>query len=136
MNDIKVSVSIVLPGSTLFTQEKAETLEKEQPNSGFETKSQVINTPIPNSKKDRKKLKGDKVKKTTISYTIRKCKTAKQVLKLNKETYLAMVSSSCPEWIKIQRWNTMNRNQRLEAHIQRIMEDLQGISYSYQILND
>ena len=42
MNEIKVSVSVILRGSILLTQEEAETLEKEQPKSGFNKQTQVV----------------------------------------------------------------------------------------------
>lgn len=125
MNEIKVSVSIVLRGSTLFTQEEAETLEKKQSNKGFEKHTQVVENP--NNRKDRQ----------TIHYQTRKCRTACQSIKLYKEAYLYMTSkSSCPEWEKINKWSSMSKKERLESHLQRLTEHLGGISFTYKVFED
>ena len=85
MNEIKVSVSIVLQGSILFTQEEAETLEKEQSGSGFDNQTQVIEN-----------LNGKG--RTVIHYKTRKCRPACQSVKLCKEAYLYMIDrNSCTE---------------------------------------
>lgn len=124
-NEIKVSVSIVLLGSTLFTQEEAETLEKEQPNSGFEKHTQVVENP--KNRKDRE----------TIHYQTRKCRPASQSIRLCKEAYLHMIdSSACPEWVKKSAWVSMSKKERLESHLQRLTEHLKGISYTYKVFDD
>lgn len=123
MNEIKVSVSIVLRGSTLFTQEEAETLEKEQPKSGFNKQTQVVTD--------------DKGHKKAIHYQTRKCRPASQSIKLCEEAYLHMINeSACPEWMKRSKWATMSEKERLEAHLQRLTEHLGGTSYTYQVFED
>lgn len=125
MNEIKVSVSIVLQGSTLFTQEEAETLEKEQPKSGFEKHTQVVENP--KNRKDRE----------TIHYQTRRCRPASQSVKLCKEAYLHMIDkSACPEWEKMNKWATMSKKERLESHLQRLTEHLGGLSYTYKMFED
>lgn len=124
MNEIKVSVSIVLQGSILFTQEEAETLEKEQPGSGFDSQTQVV-----------KNLngKGGKV----VHYKTRKCRPACQSVKLCKEAYLYMIDrNSCPEWEKTKKWATMSKKERLESHLKRLTEHFGGTSFSYKIFED
>lgn len=124
MNEIKVSVSIVLPGSTLFTQEKAETLEKEQPKSGFEKHTQVVGSP---NKKDRQ----------VIHYQTRKCKTASQSVRLCKEAYLHMIDkSACPKWEKVSQWVAKSDKERLESHLQKLTEHLGGTSFTYEVFED
>lgn len=125
MNEIKVSVSIVLQGSTLFTQEEAETLEKEQPNSGFKKHTQVVENP--KNRKDRE----------TIHYQTRKCRPASQSVKLCKEAYFHMIDkSACPGWEKVSKWATMSKKERLESHLQRLTEYLGGTSYTYKVFED
>lgn len=125
MNEIKVSVSIVLQGSTLFTQEEAETLEKEQPKSGFKKHTQVVENP--KNRKDRE----------TIHYQTRKCRPANQSVKLCKEAYLYMIDKdACPEWVKKNKWATMSKKERLESHLQRLTEHLGGTSYTYKVFED
>lgn len=124
MNEIKVSVSIVLQGSILFTQEEAETLEKEQSGSGFDNQTQVV-----------KNLngKGEKV----VHYKTRKCRPACQSVKLCKEAYLYMIDkNSCPEWEKTKKWATMSKKERLESHLKRLTEYFGGTSFSYKIFDD
>ena len=124
MNEIKVSVSIVLQGSILFTQEEAETLEKEQSGSGFDNQTQVV-----------KNLngKGGKV----VHYKTRKCRPACQSVKLCKEAYLYMIDrNSCPEWEKTKKWATMSKKERLESHLKRLTEHFGGTSYTYQVFED
>ena len=125
MNEIKVSVSIILPGSILLTQEKAETLEKEQPNSGFEKNTQVVTD-------DRGK------NREVIHYQTRKCRTANQSIKLNREAYLSMIDkSTCPIWFKNpKRWATMSSKEMLESHLKRLTEHLGGISFTYKVFED
>lgn len=125
MNEIKVSVSIILRGSILLTQEEAETLEKEQPNSGFEKHTQVVENP--ENRKDRQ----------VIHYQTRKCRPASQSVKLCKEAYLHMIDKDeCPEWMKISKWAAMSKKERLEAHLQRLTEHLGGLSYTYEVFDD
>lgn len=125
MNEIKVSVSIVLRGSILLTQEEAETLEKEQPKSGFEKHTQVVENP--KNRKDRQ----------VIHYQTRKCRPASQSVKLCKEAYLNMIDkSACPEWVKKNKWASMSEKERLEAHLQRLTEHLGGISFTYKVFDD
>lgn len=124
MNEIKVSVSIVLQGSILLTQEEAETLEKEQPKSGFEKHTQVVENP--NGKN-----------KQVIHYQTRKCRTACQSVKLCKEAYLHMIDkSACPEWEKMNKWTSKSNKERLESHLQKLTEHLGGISFTYKVFED
>lgn len=125
MNEIKVSVSIILRGSILLTQEEAETLEKEQPKSGFERHTQVVEDP--NNRKDRQ----------VIHYQTRKCRTASQSVKLCKEAYLHMIDkSACPEWEKVSKWVAKSNKERLESHLQRLTEHFGGISFTYKVFED
>lgn len=124
MNEIKVSVSIVLQGSILFTQEEAETLEKEQSGSGFDNQTQVV---------ENLNGKGGRV----VHYKTRKCRPACQSIKLCKEAYLYMIDrNSCPEWEKTKKWAAMSKKERLESHLQRLTEHFRGTSYTYKIFED
>lgn len=124
MNEIKVSVSIILRGSILLTQEEAETLEKEQPKSGFEKHTQVVENP---NGKDRQ----------VIHYQTRKCRTACQSVKICKEAYFHMIDkSACPEWEKMNKWTSKSNKERLESHLQKLTEHLGGISFTYKVFED
>lgn len=124
MNETKVSVSIILRGSILFTQEEAETLEKEQPKSGFEEHTQVVEG---SNRKNRR----------VIHYQTRKCRTITQSVKLCKEAYLYMIDkSACPEWEKVKEWANKSKKERLESHLKRLTEHLGGTSYTYKVFED
>ena len=124
MNEIKVSVSIVLQGSILFTQEEAETLENKQPGKGFDNQTQVV---------ENLNGKGRMV----VRYKTRKCRPACQSVKLCKEAYLYMIDrNSCPEWEETKKWATMSKKERLESHLKRLTEHFGGTSYTYQVFED
>lgn len=123
MNEIKVSVSIVLQGRTLLTQEVANTLEQQKIGSGFQSHTQI--------------LKGKKGEITKISYKTRKCETIRQSIKINKAAYQAFISpKECPSFVKPGQWSQMSQKQRLEANLQRLCEGLQGLSYTYEVFED
>lgn len=125
MKEIKVSVTIILQGRVLLTQEEAETLEKIQPNRGFEKHFQIVENP--KNRKDKK----------VVHYTTRKCRPASQSIKLCKEAYLCMIDKSiCPEWEKKGQWATKSKKERLESHLKRLTEYFEGISFTYKVFED
>lgn len=112
MNEIKLSLSIELQGSTMFSKEEC-----------LKTTHKVIE------------------KKTTnpeiTTFHTRKCKSATQSLNMNKEAYEYMIDKdSCPSWSKPGKWAAMSEKERLEAHLQRTVEYLGGTSYTYQVFED
>ena len=72
-----------------------------------------------------------------ITFHTRKCKPATQSLNMSKEAYEYMIDKdSCPSWSKPGKWAAMSEKERLEAHLQRTVEYLGGISYTYQVFED
>ena len=58
-------------------------------------------------------------------------------MNMNKEAYEYMIDkNSCPSWSKPGKWAAMSEKERLEAHLQRTVEHLGGISYTYQVFED
>ena len=56
---------------------------------------------------------------------------------MSKEAYEHMIDEgSCPSWSKPGKWAAMSEKERLEAHLQRTVEYLGGISYTYQVFED
>jgi hypothetical protein len=47
-----------------------------------------------------------------------------------------MTSKECPSFSHPKKWFTMNQTERLEAHLKRIVADLKGKSFTYEILDD
>lgn len=72
-----------------------------------------------------------------ITFHTRKCKSATQSLNMSKEAYECMIDKdTCPSWSKPRKWALMSKKERLEAHLQRIVEYLGGTSYTYQVFED
>lgn len=120
MSEIKLSLSIELQGSTMFSKEEC-----------LKTTHKVI----------EKKTKAGKIYKKTnpeiITFHTRKCKPATQSLNMSKEAYEYMIDKdSCPSWSKLGKWAAMSEKERLEAHLQRTVEHLGGTSYTYQVFED
>ena len=138
MNEIKLSLSIELPGGTMLSKEKClKTLHKVV---NRETKTgETYKTTIKVKAEDWDKM----VKHTmlmrgkTLTFYTRKCKPARQSLSISKEAYEYMIDKdSCPSWSKPGKWAAMSEKERLEAHLQRTVEYLGGISYTYQVFED
>ena len=122
-NEIKVNLSVALRGRTMLSEEMAESLEK-QNSAGYDKFSMKISNP-------------DGKNSEVIHVKTRKSRTVNQSLNISKEGYNAMIDSSNPPyWIKPRTWSGLSIKLRLEAHLQRICESLDGISYTYQIFED
>lgn len=123
MNEIKISVSITLPGSVLFTQAEAEQLEKEKTGTGYDMTRLVVSD-----------KKGNK---DVLNIRTRRCKPASQSINMSKEAYDYMTSGDgCPPNIKSFVWFKMNKRQRLEAHLDLVCKALNGTSYTYKVFDE
>lgn len=118
-NTIKVSLSVVLPGRTMLSQQVAENT----PNSFDEFKVEVSDP------------KGENREVLTVQ--TRKCAPVSQSLNISKDAYDAMIDKElCPYWCKAGTWAGMNNKMRLKAHLKRIAEGLGGTSFTYQVFED
>lgn len=126
MNEIKVSLSIVLQGSTMYSQEQAKALEEEKVGTGYDTFSMRVEGKKSDGKKDVQ----------TITVKTRKSKPASQSLNLSMDAYNYMVSNEAPYFVKPRDWERLTKKQRLEAHLKRIVEELGGVSFTYAVLDN
>lgn len=126
MNEIKVSLSIVLQGSTMDSQEQAKALEKEKVGTGYDTFSMRVEGKKSDGKKDVQ----------TITVKTRKSKPASQSLNLSMDAYNYIVSNEAPYFVKPRDWERLTKKQRLEAHLKRIVEELGGVSFTYAVLDN
>lgn len=165
MYNIKVSLTIELPGGTILSkQECLKQLRKPVTNI---TGKQVIKKGIPQfttetvedwSKCDKHILKVyNKVKKETEykPYYTRKSIPARQHMDISQEAYESMVSDSYPEGYKApfgfkpdkelskkgygltqQAWMKLSEDEKLMWHFQRIAADLGGEVADYSVLDD
>ena len=144
MSEIKLSLSIELQGSTMLSKEEC-----------LKTTHKVIEKKTKTGKIYKKTIEvevedWDKMEKHSmrvadtdgsnpeiITFHTRKCKPAMQSLNMSKEAYEYMTDKdSCPSWSKHSKWATMSKKERLESHLQRTVEHLGGISYTYQVFED
>ena len=125
MNEIKVSLSIVLQGSTMYSQEQAKALEEEKVGTGYDTFSMRVES-LKNGEKDAE----------TITVKTRKYKPAGQSLNLSMDAYEYMIGKEAPYFVKPRDWERLTKKQRLEAHLKRICEELGGVSFTYAVLDN
>ena len=123
MNEIKVSLSIILQGGVMYSQEQAKALEEEKVGTGYDTFSMRV---------EGKKSDGNQ----TITVKTRKCKPAGQSLNLSMDAYEYMIGKEAPYFVKPRDWERLTKKQRLEAHLKRICEELGGVSFTYAVLDN
>lgn len=121
MSEIKVNLSLTLPGSVLLSEQECS----KNPKESYDHFRMEV----------RKDVKGKK--KEIIHVAVRKSKTVKQNIRLSREAYDYMTDSKiCPD-PKLQRsWGRYTANQRLEYHCSQIAEALGAIGFSFEVLND
>ena len=144
MSEIKLSLSIELQGSTMFSKE--ECLKTTQKVIERKTKSgKVFKKTIYVQTEDLDKMTKGSVRITDkngknpeiITFHTRKCKPATQTINMSKEAYDYMTSKdSCLPNIKSYVWAKMNKKQRLEAHLDLVCKALKGTSYTYKVFDD
>jgi hypothetical protein len=144
MSEIKLSLSIELQGSTMFSKE--ECLKTTHKVIEKKTKAgKIYKKTIKVKVEDWDKMEKHSMRVTDegginpeiITFHTRKCKPAAQSLNMGKEAYEYMIDKdSCPSWLKPSKWAAMSKKERLEAHLQRTVEYLGGTSYTYQVFED
>lgn len=144
MNEIKLSLTVVLPGRTMLSKDEClKTTQKEitkKSKSGKIYKKTIEIQVEDWDKCDSNPLRvtdSQSKKSEVITFHTRKCKPATQSLNINKESYEYMIDKySCPSWSTPRKWAAMSEKERLKAHLQRTVEHLGGVSYTYQVFED
>lgn len=128
MDNVKLSVTIELPGSTMMTSQECD----KNPNN-YEDNKLILSV-----KCFDKKTKKTFYKKEPLVFKTRKCISAKQVINMNDDAYNYMTSTACPEWYQfgISKWKKLSATERLELHLSRTCESFGGTSYTYLVLGD
>lgn len=124
-NEIKVSLSVILQGSVMLSHEQAKALEEEKVGTGYDSFSMRIEDKVSGKKKVE-----------TIHVKTRKSRPAGQSLNLSMDAYNYMVSGEAPYFAKPRDWERLTKKQRLEAHLNRICQELGGVSYTYAVLDN
>lgn len=128
MSEVKVSLSIKLPGRVMMSQELADSLEK-QGLHGYTKHSMIVEE----HKRNGKKVKVDK---QTIHFSTRNTVPAVQNINLSREAYNYMTGKECPSFTKPKDWSRMSKTKRLEAHLNEIAESRGGVVVHYHIFED
>lgn len=144
MSEIKLNLSIELPGSTMLSKEEClKTTRKviEKKTKAGKIYKKTIEVKVEDwDKMEKHSMRVANIDGTSpeiITFHTRKCKPATQSLNMSKEAYECMINEdSCPSWSKPGKWAAMSEKERLEAHLQRTVEYLGGISYTYQVFED
>ena len=132
MVEPKLSLTLVLPGSNMVSQQVAENKPEEF------TEEHKMFFKSYKSKKDKSP--------NVIVFRTRKSIPARQVLKMSQEAYKAMLEeSTSPKYDKviakvkgklIRVWDTMSEDARIKKHCELIAHDMGAIDFSYNILDD
>lgn len=118
MSEIKVNLSIVLKGSVMVSEQEAKA------QKAYDTFSVEVSD-------------AEGKNREIIHVNVRAMKPAKQSLNLSTEAYNHMISGKeVPFFIKEKHWKALNPKQRLEMHLGRICQQLNGVSYTYNVLED
>lgn len=144
MSEIKLNLSIELPGSTMLSKEEClKTTRKviEKKTKAGKIYKKTIEVKVEDwDKMEKHSMRVANINGPSpeiITFHTRKCKPATQSLNMSKEAYEYMINEdSCPSWSKPGKWTAMSEKERLEAHLQRTVEYLGGISYTYQVFED
>lgn len=140
MSEIKLSLSVELRGRTALSKEEClKTTQKAitTKNGKKRTVTKVVEDWDKMEKHTMRVTGTNDTNPEIITFHTRKCKPATQSLDMSKEAYEYMIDKgSCPSWSKPSKWAAMSEKERLEAHLQKIVEHLGGVSYTYQVFED
>lgn len=144
MSEIKVSLTIALQGSVMFSKEEClKTTQKvieKKTKSGKVYKRKVFIKVDNFDMMDKNTLRvfdEESKKHEFVTFYTRKTKPVTQSININKEAYKYMTSKNeIPEWSRAGKWLQLTPKQRLEAHLHKIAESLGGKVLSYNVFED
>ena len=127
MSEIKVRLSLVVPGATLLSSQDCDKMSKKE---AYDHHAMVIEQQV---------RKGKKLvtERETLHINTRKAKPARQCISICKEAYDHMIDGKeipIPALRKV--WGNMSVKERLDYHFGVIASDLNATSFSYEILDD
>lgn len=136
--EVKITLSLLVPGAGLLTPEFCEKNPKESYNTTVIPVEYTVG-----------RGKNTKVKKDNIAVKTRKSREVKHNLNISSEAYYHMISSSEPPTPKYSKavgtrsdgtpitlWSTMKPEERLKVHLDLIAEHFNASGYTYEVLDD
>lgn len=143
MDEIKLSLTIALPGSTMLSKEEClkttqKTVERKTKGGKMYKKSiKVLVEDETKMDKNTLRISDEKGKNTeTITFFTRRSRPASQSINLGRDAYNYMISCEPPAWVKPKDWQRMSKKERLKNHLTRIAEGLGGKLTSYKVFDD
>lgn len=146
MIDIKVSLTILVPGANMVSKEESlKSTQKTVYNKAGKpvykqgkplTKEVLVEDP---DKHDLNTMlisnsKGKVVDR--ISFYTRKSVPARRSMNISREAYEYMVSEVYPEWYKQRNWKNLTKEQRLAIHLERIAKNFNGEIEDFIVYDD
>ena len=120
MKDVKLNVSITIPGRVLLSEDEAECMSG---SGGYEL--------------TRITVEDKKGKKDILNVRSRACRHATRSINMSREAYNYMQSEEAPvNGIKMFVWKKMKPEKRLIAHLQELCKAFDGISFTYKVFED
>lgn len=117
--NIKISLSIALPGSVLFSKESSFKNDKPDPEKHH---------------KEFMKIEDGKGHFETITVNTRKCIPAKQIINISEEAYNYFISDEKPPEYRSD-WKKMSSAARLYYHLDSIAKAMGGKMIDYKVLD-
>lgn len=122
MSEIKINLSLTLPGSVLLSEQECSRNSKKKDCYDY------FHMEVGDTKGKNKEV---------IKVAVRKSKTVKQNIKLSKEAYDYMTAKDlCPTPKFKKEWEKFSVNQRLQYHCGQIAEVLGAIGFTFEVLDD
>lgn len=124
MSEIKVNLSLELPGSTMLSEQECSRNSKKKKKDCYD----YFHVDVVDAKGRNKE---------TLNIAVRKSKTVKQNIKLSREAYDYMTDGrSCPDSKLTKSWGNLTARQRLQYHCGQIAEALGATGFSFEVLDD
>lgn len=141
MDDVKLSLTITLPGRVMFSKQeclkplKKTIVDKRNHKKKIDILVEDFAKTEEHSLVVTTKVDGKNVKET-INFRTRKCKHVTQVINMTSDAYNYMISAEYPAWEKKRDWNKFSKKERLESHLHRIALHLGGLVKHYKVFED
>lgn len=124
MSEIKVNLSLTLPGSVMLSEQECSGNSKKKKQDCYD----YFRMEVAGAKSKNKEI---------INVAVRKSKPAKQNIKLSKEAYDYMTGKDGCTSPKLKKdWGKFSANQRLKYHCAQIAEALGATGFTFEILDD
>lgn len=162
MIDVKVNLTVLLPGSTMVSKQECfkQLKEEVKDKKGHVVKDKRGNikykyrsVPDPDKHNIHHLKVSDSKKEEIIHFYTRKCVPAKQVINISTIAYKDFIGNSAPEAfyapagfqpymsvkkmaLRDQAWNVLTEEQKIKWHCERIAASLGGSVEDYAIFPD